>query len=142
MDYQNNVWFGIYSAGSKRPGQLAMLNQKTGRFTEHAIPEQSAQPYDISPDPQGNLWFADTPQADRSAALAKFNPMDKTFTFYPKPQFDADTPKIQVTKDSAIWYAPRGSLKAPGIGVLYPDMDKIKTFGAYYLHGPPGYPFK
>ena len=26
--------------------------------------------------------------------------------------------------------------------VLYPDMDKITTFGAYYLNGPPGYPYK
>jgi hypothetical protein len=33
-------------------------------------------------------------------------------------------------------------VKAQGIGVLYPDMEKITTFGAYYLNGPPGYPFK
>jgi hypothetical protein len=26
--------------------------------------------------------------------------------------------------------------------VLYPDMDKITTLGAYYLNGPPGYLFK
>jgi streptogramin lyase len=142
VDYQNNVWFGIYSAGSRRAGKLAMLNQTTGRIIEYTIPEQSAQPYDTTADPKGNIWFADTPQVDRSAAIAKFNPQDQTFTFYPKPQFDADTPKIQITKDGAIWYAPRGSLKAPGIGVLYPDMDKIATLGAYYLNGPPGYPFK
>jgi hypothetical protein len=26
--------------------------------------------------------------------------------------------------------------------VLYPDMDKIATLGAFYENGPPGYPFK
>ncbi|HYR82862.1 MAG TPA: hypothetical protein VE422_02165, partial [Terriglobia bacterium] len=80
--------------------------------------------------------------ADRGAMIGKFNPKDQTFTFYPKPQFSADTPKIQLTKDGAIWFAPRGSRDAPAISVLYPDMDKITTFGAYYLNGPPGYPYK
>ena len=57
-------------------------------------------------------------------------------------KFDADTPKIQITKDGAIWYAPRGSRNAPAISVVYPDMDKIATLGAFYVNGPPGYPFK
>jgi len=26
--------------------------------------------------------------------------------------------------------------------VLYPDMDKITSFGAFYVNGPPGYQFK
>jgi len=33
-------------------------------------------------------------------------------------------------------------VNAPAIGVLYPDMDKIETLGAYYQNGPPGYPYK
>jgi hypothetical protein len=69
-------------------------------------------------------------------------PKDQTFTFYPKPQFAADTPKIQLTEDCAIWFAPRGSQKEPAISVLYPDMDKIASFGAHYFNGPPGYLFK
>jgi len=60
----------------------------------------------------------------------------------PKPQKPADTPKIQISRDGAIWYSPRGSVNAPAIGVLYPDMDKIETLGAYYQNGPPGYPYK
>ena len=27
-------------------------------------------------------------------------------------------------------------------GINHPDMDKITTFGAFYVNGPPGYPFK
>ncbi|PYS45488.1 MAG: hypothetical protein DMG13_31930 [Acidobacteria bacterium] len=141
VDYQNNIWWGIWAAG-KRPGKLAKLDQTTGRITEYTIPEQNAQPYDVSQDLEGNIWFPDSPTADRSAMIGKFNPKDQTFTFYPKPQFGADTPKIQITKEGAIWFAPRGSRDAPAISVLYPDMDKITTFGAYYLNGPPGYPYK
>jgi streptogramin lyase len=141
VDYQNNIWWGIWAAG-KRPGKLAKLDQTTSRITEYTIPEQNAQPYDVSQDLEGNMWFADSPSADRGAMIGKFNPKDQTFTFYPKPQFGADTPKIQLTKDGAVWFAPRGSRDAPAISVLYPDMDKITTFGAFYVNGPPGYPFK
>ncbi len=139
VDAQNNIWFGIWSAG-KRPGKLVKLDQTTGRMTEYAIPRQNASPYDVSEDPDGNIWSADV--GGSAAALWKFNPRDATFTLYPKPQIAADTPKIQITKDGAIWYSPRGSQNAPGFGVLYPDMDKITTLGAYYVNGPPGYPFK
>jgi virginiamycin B lyase len=142
VDYQNNIWWGEWSGGTKQPGKLAKLDQTTGRITEYTIPEQAANPYDVCMDLEGNIWFPDSPTADRSAMIGKFNPKDQTFTFYPKPQFSADTPKIQLTKDGAVWFAPRGSRDAPAISVLYPDMDKITTFGAFYVNGPPGYPFK
>ena len=93
-------------------------------------------------DAEENMWFVDSPTPDRSAAMGKFNPRDGSFTFYPKPQFFADTPKIQMTRDGAIWYSPRGSDKAPAISVMFPDMDKITTLGAFYQNGPPGYPFR
>lgn len=142
FDYDGNLWWGIWAAGTSRPGKLAKMNTATGRITEYTIPEQSANPYDVCPDLDGNIWFPDSPTADRSAMIGKFNTKDQTFTFYPKPQFSADTPKIQVTKDGAIWFAPRGSVRSPAISVLYPDMDKITSFAAFYLNGPPGYPFK
>ena len=78
------------------------------------------------------------------AAIWSFDTEDETFTIYPKPQPEADSPKIQITRDGAIWYSPRGSNDAPGMAVLYPDMDKItsvESLGAYYENGPPGYPF-
>jgi virginiamycin B lyase len=139
VDAQNNIWFGIWSAG-KRPGKLVKLDQTVGKMTEYTIPRQNAQPYDVAQDAEGNIWSADA--GGSHAALWKFNPRDATFTWYPKPQKTADTPKIQVTKDGAIWYSPRGSQNAPAIGVLYPDMEKIANLGAYYLNGPPGNVFK
>ena len=139
VDAQNNIWFGIWAAG-RRPGKLVKLDQSIGRMTEYTIPRQNAQPYDVAQDADGNIWSADA--GGSAAALWKFNPRDATFTWYPKPQKTADSPKIQITKDGAIWYSPRGSQDAPAIGVLYPDMEKIASLGAYYLNGPPGNPFK
>jgi streptogramin lyase len=139
VDAQNNIWFGIWSAGN-RPAKLDKLDQTTGRITEYTIPRRNSNPYDVMQDAEGNIWCADV--GGSAASLWKFNPRDQTFTLYPKPQKTADTPKIQVTKDGAIWYSPRGSLDAPAFGVLYPDMDKITTLGAFYTNGPPGYPFK
>jgi virginiamycin B lyase len=141
VDSKNNIWFGIWAAG-RRPGKLVKLDQATGRMTEWSIPQQNAQPYDVAEDPQGNIWMADSPTPDRAAALASFDPKTQTFSFYPKPQFSADTPKIQITAQGSVWYSPRGSRYAPGFGVLYPDMEKITTLGAFYVNGPPGYPFK
>ncbi len=143
VDSQNNVWFGIYQAGP-RPGKLVKLDQSTGRMTEHTIPQQDAAPYDVAMDADDNIWAADVGQGndgDHGASIWRFDPRDETFTFYPKPQPGADSPKIQVTQEGAVWYSPRGSRDAPAIGVLYPDMDRITTLGAYYQYGPPGNAF-
>ncbi len=144
VDKDNNIWWGIYSAG-KRDGKLVKLDQSTGKMTEWTIPQQNAEPYDVAPDPEGNIWAPDVGQrtdGEYGATLWRFNPQTEEFTFYPKPQRHADSPKIQVTRDGAVWYSPRGSREAPAFGVLYPDMDKIDDLGAYYEYGPPGYPFK
>jgi streptogramin lyase len=120
-----------------------VIDEPTGQFTIYNIPEQNAAPYDVQPDPDGNhIWFPDSPTPDRAAEIGRLNRKDGTFTFYPKVQFDADSPKIQITRDGAVWYAPRGSDRAPGITVLFPDKNKITGLGAYYVNGPPGYPFK
>ena len=143
VDSQNNIWWGIYSAG-KRDGKLVKLDQSTGKMTEWSIPQQNAEPYDVAADPEDNIWAPDVGQrtdGEYGATLWRFNPRTEEFTFYPKPQRHADSPKIQITRDGAVWYSPRGSREAPAFGVLYPDMDKIDDLGAYYTYGPPGYPF-
>jgi virginiamycin B lyase len=139
VDAQNNVWFAMWSAGN-RAGRLGKIDQTTGRITEYPVPRRNANPYDVSQDLEGNMWVADV--GGTAASIFKFNPRDQSFTLYPKPQRTADTPKIQITKDGAIWYSPRGSQDAPAFGVLYPDMDKITSLAAFYVNGPPGYPFK
>jgi hypothetical protein len=48
----------------------------------------------------------------------------------PTPQV-ADQPKLEITRDGAIWYCPRSGAE-PGVGVLYPDVSKMTTLGAFY----------
>ena len=144
VDSEDNIWYPIYAQGPRtdRFGILGKLDQRTGKFTEWVVPRQQARPYDVAEDPAGRIWSADA--GGRYAALWRFDTEDETFTIYPKPQPEADSPKIQVTRDGAIWYSPRGSADAPGMAVLYPDMDQItavESLGAYYENGPPGYPF-
>ena len=142
VDSQNNVWFGIYAAG-RRPAKLAKLDQTTGRITEWAIPYRPSEPYEGTADFEDNIWFPDASPPVHPAVIGKFDPRDETFTFYPKPQAVADSPKLQHTVDGAVWYTSRTAIPgATGFGVLYPDKDKITTLGGYPLNGPPGYAFK
>jgi virginiamycin B lyase len=115
------IWFGLFSAG-----KLERLDPLTGKITEYKIPQQVSQPYDVVVE-NGQVWISD---AGQGGALIKFNPKDQSFTYFPSPQ-RADMPKIRLTREGAIWYAPRSSQKFPGLGVLYPDVTKITTLAAY-----------
>ena len=42
-----------------------------------------------------------------------------------------DQPKIEITREGAVWYCPRSSAQ-PGVGVLDPDVSRIRTLAAYY----------
>ena len=142
VDSKNNVWFGIYAAGP-RPAKLGKLDQPTGRITEYVIPRRGSMPYEATADFEDNIWFPDTSTPVNQPVIGKFNPRDQTFTFYPKPQLGADSPKLQHTVDGAVWYTARTQTPgATAFGVLYPDMDKITSLAGYPLNGPPGYPFK
>jgi virginiamycin B lyase len=142
VDSKNNIWFGIYAAGH-RPAKIDKLDQATGKITEWTVPHRGAQPYEVTADFEDNMWFPDTSPPVYQPAIGKFNPRDQSFTFYPKPQVGADSPKLQHTQDGAVWFTERTATPlATGFAVLYPDMDKIKSLGAYPLNGPPGYPFK
>ena len=91
-----------------------------------------SEPYDTWADPDDNIWISDGGQG---GVLIKFDQKTEEFTFYPSPR-RTDFPKLAITRDGAIWYAPRMiamSRGGPaGTGVLYPDKDKIKTLGAFY----------
>ena len=142
VDSKNNVWFGIYAAGH-RPAKLGKLDQTTGRITEWSIPRRGSQPYEATADFEDNIWFPDTSPPVNQPVIGKFNPRDQSFTFYPKPQVGADSPKLQHAADGAVWYTARtGTPGATGFGVLYPDMDKITSLASYPLNGAPGYAFK
>jgi streptogramin lyase len=63
-------------------------------------------------------------------SLIRFDPRAEKFTFYPSPQ-RGDMPKIEITRDGAVWYNPRSAMRG-AVGVLYPDMAGMKSFEARY----------
>jgi len=122
VDLQDRVWYGVYDKGV-----IGWIDAKTGKTQEAKVPTDLSRPYDPQGDYEGNVWFGDDGQ---NGATVRFNPQSGEFTFYPTPQM-ADQPKIELTRDGAIWYCPRSGAE-PGVGVLYPDTSRIKTLAAYY----------
>ena len=126
VDQNGMVWYALDS-----PGKIGTLNPNTGKIVaEYPIPVKGAFPYDIQQDHDGNMWIADSGQG---GSLIKFDPRTQKFTYYPAVQ-RTDMPKIEISKENSIWYTTRGADagKDQAVGVLYPDMDKIATMGAYY----------
>ena len=122
VDSAGIVWYGGFSTG-----KLGKLDPKTGRIVEYDIPMPFSEPYDVWPDRNDQIWISDGGQG---GSLIRFDPKIETFTYYPTPQ-TTDQPKLAITRDGAVWYTPRSSSKAAA-GVLYPDVGKMTTFGAYY----------
>lgn len=124
-DSKDNIWFGVYGYMGQY-GRLGRIDAKSGQMTEILIPIKYGQPYDARPDVEDNIWISSMNY------LSKFDPETMRFTIYPTLQ-RTDQPKIEVTRDGAVWYAPRAAGRT-GYGgaatVLYPDKDAIKTLRA------------
>ncbi len=120
LDSKGMVWYGVASHG-----KLGKIDPKTGKIVEYNIPMPYSQPYDVSADANDNIWISDGGQG---GALIKFDQRTEKFTYYPTPQ-TSDMPRIQITREGAVWYCPRSSSNA-AVGVLYPDMNAITTMAA------------
>src|SRR6266849_2813768 len=114
------VWYGVFSHG-----RIGKIDPATGKTVEYKMPVAFAEPYDIWPDNDNNMWIAD---GAMGGAIIKFDQKTEKFTFYPGVQ-RGDLPKIEITREGAIWYNPRSALKG-AVGVLYPDVSKMTTFEA------------
>ena len=122
IDSKGTVWFGEFSSG-----KVGKLDPATGNITEYSLPVPYGQPYDTWPDHQDNIWIGDGGQV---GTLIKFDPRTEKFTYFPSPQ-RTDMPKLEITRENAIWYCPRSSDNG-AVGVLYPDVKQITTMAAYY----------
>jgi virginiamycin B lyase len=127
VDANDIVWYGVYGTVGKA-GKLGRLDPKSGAVVERTLPIAFSNPYDTWPDDQGNVWVSS------DNYLTKFDPRSEKYTIYPT-HVRTDQPKIMVTRDGAVWFTPRLAGR-DGYGgaasVLYPDMDAIRTLGAYY----------
>jgi virginiamycin B lyase len=122
VDKNGMVWYGVFSNG-----KIGKIDPATGKTVEYKMPVAFAEPYDIWPDKDNNMWIAD---GAMGGAIIKFDPKTEKFTFYPAVQ-RGDLPKIEITREGGIWYNPRSAIKG-AVGVLYPDMTKMTTVEARY----------
>ena len=126
VDHNGMVWYALDSVG-----KIGVFNPATEKVVaEYTVPGKGSFPYDIKEDHDGNFWIADSGQG---GALIKFEQRTQRFTYYPFVQ-RTDMPKIEISGENSIWYTTRGAAtgKDQAAGVLYPDMNKITTMGAYY----------
>jgi virginiamycin B lyase len=121
VDSAGIVWYGGFNNG-----KLGRIDPKSGAIKEYDIPMPFSEPYDVWPDRHDNIWISDGGQG---GALIRFDQRKETFTYYPTPQ-TTDQPKLAITREGAVWYTPRSSVKA-AVGVLYPDVSAITTLAAY-----------
>ncbi len=120
IDRDGNVWYGAFSKG-----MLGKIDPNTGQISEWTLPMENSSPYDAVGAPDGNIWVSDGGQG---GTLIRFDPQTEQFTYYPTPQY-TDMPKIRITREGNIWFAPRRGRRAAA-SVLIPDMTQITKLTA------------
>jgi streptogramin lyase len=121
-------------------GRLGKIDQTTGRITEYVVPRRNANPYDVAQDGMGTCGSRMS-EARRRQSTSSTRVTNRS-RYIRKPQRAADTPKIQITRDGAIWYSPRGSQDAPAFGRALSRHGQDHDARRVLYNGPPGYPFK
>jgi virginiamycin B lyase len=121
VDSKGMIWYSISSAA-----KLGKLDPATGKMVEYDFPTPLSEPYDAWPDPQDNIWTTD---GGYEGGLVRFDQQSQMFTYYPNPHA-VRVSKIEITREGAVWYPFRGE-GGGGVGVLYPDVSRMTTLGAY-----------
>ncbi len=129
VDSKGFVWAGTYGSRGMRNGALYRLDPRTGEVEEHRLRIPFANPYDAEIDAADNVWVA------TDNHVVRFDQATGNFTHYPVTT-RTDIPKLAVTRDGTVWFAPRNAGESGDYGgalsALFPDKDAITSFAAYY----------
>lgn len=129
VDSKGYVWAGTWGSRAMQNGALYRLDPKTGLVDEYKIGIEDTNPYDVEVDGADNVWVA------TDNHVLKFDPKSRRYTAYPVTT-RTDLPKLEVTRDGAVWFGPRNAGQSGGYGgaatVLFPDKDAIESFAPYY----------
>ena len=128
-DSKNIIWAATWGSPGMRKGALYRLDPETGEVRERRLGIPFTNPYCAEADEYDNIWVS------TDNHLAMYDQKADGFTFYPLPT-RTDIPKVTIARGGAIWFGPRNAGNFDGYGasasVLYPDMDRIDTLGAYF----------
>jgi len=113
------VWYGVFDQS-----KLGKLDVKTGEQVEYDLLPETG-PYGVWLDPDDVVWASD---GQLGGELIRFDPDTEKTTYYPVPR-RTDMPKLDISREGAIWYATRSNPEV-ALGVLWPDVSKMTGFAA------------
>jgi len=129
VDSKNFIWSATWGSLGYRNGSLFRIDPGTGEVERFKIEIPFTNPYDVEAAADDSLWIA------TDNHVVHFEPTTRRFVFYPVTT-RTDIPKLAVTRDGAVWFAPRNAGQFGGYGgaatTLYPDKDKITSYAAFY----------
>ena len=85
---------------------VTVLDPETKQMTEYKLPLKWGNPYESCADLNDNIWLENAAYQ----SLVKFDPQSKSFTYFPYPEMNAHTPKMEVDDEGTLW----SGLTGPG----------------------------
>ena len=101
IDSKGKVWMNEYFANA-----VTMLDPDTGKMTEYKLPLKWGNPYESCADKDDNIWLENAAYQ----SFVRFDPRAKTWTYFPYPEMNAHTPKMEADADGTLW----SGLTGPG----------------------------
>lgn len=128
-DSKNNIWPSTWGSLGYQNAAIYRVHPVSGEVDRFRLEIPYANPYDVEVDDRDKLWIA------TDNHVVHLDPDTRRFVFHPVTT-RTDIPKLAVTRDGAVWFAPRNAGQFGGYGgaatVLYPDKDRITSFAAHY----------
>ena len=115
LNFSSGSLFVIVTANSRTFG---MQNY---RIVQFPIPRNSSQPWGISVDASGRVWFAEA----QSNQIGMFNPESKTFKEFNVPTPNSLLEEITVDESGNVWFT---ELNGEKLGGLNPDSGAVHEF--------------
>lgn len=107
FDSNGNVWVAVPSCDptptcpSSTPGKIAVFNPTTSLWiTTHQLPSGYAQPFFLTFDGQGRVWFA----MPMNNSIGVYNPAKNTFQKWAVPTASSGPWDVAVDHNGMIWF--------------------------------------
>ena len=110
IDANGKIWAAHYFGNA-----ISKIDPVTSAVTEYTLPLKDGNPYDVWPDDDDNLWV----ENGIYNSLVRFDQKTDEFTYFPFPELQAHTPKLDRDAEGTLWFTLRGP-SGPGVAALKP----------------------
>ena len=110
IDANGKIWAAHYFGNA-----ISKIDPVTSTVTEYTLPLKDGNPYDVWPDDDDNLWV----ENGIYNSLVRFDQETNEFTYFPFPELQAHTPKLDRDAEGTLWFTLRGP-SGPGVAALKP----------------------